>query len=157
MTTQMHVPLEVMACPESVLALHRHASGLSCQLSSTKGDAREHLDVECSYAVGAYVHLAALNAHTDALSARSESQPRQRAGLAQQSSYAGIHINDLQETALASQLCQQLGAHCACSFSAARAHNIVPGLYLGAWHTLVQKLVRQAQQIFLARAAVWGA
>ena len=84
--------------------------------------------------MGAHVHLAALDAHVDALSAGSERQPRQRAGLAQQSSYAGIYIDDLQGTTSASPLRRQLGAQHACSCSAAHGHNALPGLHLDAWH-----------------------
>ena len=142
-----------------MLALQRHAGTFLCQLGSPKGDAREHLNVKRSNAVGAYVHLAALNAHVDALSAGCERQPRQSAGLAQQSSYAGIHVNDLQEAVSAFPLCQQLGPQHACSIRSAHAQNIVSGLHRCAWHAkhLVQKLVKQALQTLLARAAVWGA
>ena len=120
---QMCVPLRANACPGSMLALQRHAGGSLCQLGSAKGDAREHLNVKRSNAMGAHVHLAALNAHIDALSAGSESQPRQRTGLAQQSSYAGIYVDDLQKTVLALQACHQLGAQWACVFSAAHPQN----------------------------------
>ena len=132
MPTQMCVPLRVNACPRCMLALQRHAGGSSCQLGSPKSGAREHLNVKCSDAMGAYVHLAALNAHVDALSAGSERQPRQRAGLTQQSSYAGIHVNDLQEAVSALPLCVQLGPQCACSFRFAHAQNIIPNLRLSA-------------------------
>ena len=77
--------------------------GPSCQLSSTKGDAREHVRIEGQDAMWPHVHLAALDAHIDALPVRRKGQPRQRAGLPWQTADGGIYVDDLHMHALSGQ------------------------------------------------------